>query len=206
MKKSDITCQGKPYKTKNILSCPFHSLAYEIACEAVIAKSKQIIHEELGCCHTSITESSHNVLLQFRTKNLNLQMLHYYVSTSLGLIQSNMSWMYVHKGPAYHWLLDLFDRMNLPRFDEALNVSRFKSLSRVKQCDVKRKRRRARKRHRQSEQAARKLWVEQQKSRHTYGKETPKSSLKRKAKWDEAISCRRKKGKLSITDVDQDNR
>ena len=90
-KKSDITCQGKPYKTKNILSCPFHSLAYEIACEAVIAKSKQIIHEELGCCHTSITESSHNVLLQFRTKNLNLQMLHYYVSTSLGLIQSNMS-------------------------------------------------------------------------------------------------------------------
>uniref|UniRef100_A0A1X7TCB3 Uncharacterized protein n=1 Tax=Amphimedon queenslandica TaxID=400682 RepID=A0A1X7TCB3_AMPQE len=46
-KKSDITCQGKPYKTKNILSCPFHSLAYEIACEAVIDKSKQIIHEDL---------------------------------------------------------------------------------------------------------------------------------------------------------------
>uniref|UniRef100_A0A1X7UNG4 Uncharacterized protein n=1 Tax=Amphimedon queenslandica TaxID=400682 RepID=A0A1X7UNG4_AMPQE len=56
--KGDITCQGKPNKTKNVLSCPFHSLAYEIACEAVIAKSKQIIHEELGCCHTSIIESS----------------------------------------------------------------------------------------------------------------------------------------------------
>ena len=209
-KKSDITCQGKPYKTKNILSCPFHSLAYEIACEAIIAKSKQIIHEELGCCHTSITESSHNVLLQFRTKNLNLQMLHYYVSTSLGLIQSNMSWMYVHKGPAYHWLLDLFDRMNLPRFDgmaealKALNVSRFKSLLRVKQCDVKRKRRRARKRHRQSEQAARKLWVEQHKTSHTYGKETPKSSHKRKAKRDGDIFYGGKKGKLSINDVDQD--
>ena len=136
---------------KNAVKCPFHSLAYEIACEAVIAKSKQIIHEELGCCYTSIIESSHNVLLQFRTKNLNLQRLHYYVSTSLGLIQSNMSWMYKQKGPAYHWLLDLFNRMKLPRFDgmaealKALNISRFKSLLRVKQCDVKRKRRRAKK-------------------------------------------------------------
>ena len=208
--KGNITCQGKPYKTNNILSCPFHSLAYEIACEAVIAKSKQIIHEELGSCHTSIIESSHNVLLQFRSKNLNLQMLHYYVSTSLGLIQSNMSWMCVHKGPAYHWLLDLFDRMSLPRFDgmaealKALNVSRFKSLSKVKQCDVKRKRRRAGKRHRQSEQTARKLWVEQQKSCHTYGKETPKSSRKRKAKQDESTIYRGKKGKLSMTDVNQD--
>uniref|UniRef100_A0A1X7VI00 Uncharacterized protein n=1 Tax=Amphimedon queenslandica TaxID=400682 RepID=A0A1X7VI00_AMPQE len=75
--KTDIACQGKPYKTKNISSRTFHSLAYEIACEAVIAKAKQIIHEELGCCHTSIIESTHNVLLQFRTKNLNLHMIHY---------------------------------------------------------------------------------------------------------------------------------
>ena len=56
--KGYITCQGKPYETKNILSCPFHSLAYEIACEAIIDKSKQIIDEELGCCHTSIIELS----------------------------------------------------------------------------------------------------------------------------------------------------
>ena len=44
-------------------SCPFHSLAYEIVCEAVIAKLKQIIHEELGCCHTNITESSSDASL-----------------------------------------------------------------------------------------------------------------------------------------------
>ena len=121
-------------------------------------------------------------------------MLHYYVSTSLGLIQSNMSWMYVHKGPAYHWLLDLFDRI---RFDgmaealKALNVSRFKSLSKVKQCDAKHKRRRARKWHRQSEQAARILWVEELPD--NYGKETTKSSRKRKAKQDEATTYRGKK-------------
>ena len=98
-------------------------------------------------------------------------------------------------GPAYHWLLDLFDRMSLPRFDgmaealKALNVSRFKSLLRVKLHNVKCKRRRARKMHRQSEQVARKLWVEQHKTCHTYGKETPKSSShKRKAKKDWKIS------------------
>ena len=126
-------------------------------------------------------------------------MLHYYVSTSLGLIQSNMSWMYVHKGPAYQWLLDVFDKMSLPRFDgmaEALNVSRFKSLLKVKQCDVKCKGRRARKRHKQSEQAVHKLWVEQHKTCHTYGKETPKLFCKRKAKRDET--------RLSVTDFDQD--
>uniref|UniRef100_A0A1X7VFY5 Uncharacterized protein n=1 Tax=Amphimedon queenslandica TaxID=400682 RepID=A0A1X7VFY5_AMPQE len=118
-------------------------------------------------------------------------MLHYYVSTSLGLIQSNMSWMYVHKGPAYHRLLNLFDRMSLPKFDgmaEALKNFRFNSFSRAKQCDVKRKRRKARKRHRQPEQAARKLWVEQHKACHTYVKETPKSSHKRKAIRDGEIS------------------
>uniref|UniRef100_A0A1X7UP19 Uncharacterized protein n=1 Tax=Amphimedon queenslandica TaxID=400682 RepID=A0A1X7UP19_AMPQE len=121
-------------------------------------------------------------------------MLHYYVSTSLGLIQNNMSWMYVHKGPAYHWLLDLFDRMSLPKLDgtaealKSINDSRFKSLTRAKQCDVKCKRRKARKRHRQPEQAAHKLWVEQHKAYHTYSKETPKSSHKRKAIRDGEIS------------------
>ena len=50
---------------------------------------------------------------------------------------------------------------------------RFRSLSRVKQCDMKCKRRRAKKRHRQSEEAARKLWVEQQKYFHAFGKEAP---------------------------------
>ena len=62
---------------------------------------------------------------------------------------------------------------------KALNISRFKSLLRVQQCDLKRKRRRAKK-DRQSEQAAHKLWVERQKYSHMYGKETPKSSRKRR--------------------------
>uniref|UniRef100_A0A1X7VUR4 Uncharacterized protein n=1 Tax=Amphimedon queenslandica TaxID=400682 RepID=A0A1X7VUR4_AMPQE len=55
----------------------------------------------------------------------------------------------------------------------------------VKQHDVKCKRRRARKRHRQSEQVASKLWVEQHKT--IYGKETPKSSRikKTKTRWED---------------------
>uniref|UniRef100_A0A1X7VER9 Uncharacterized protein n=1 Tax=Amphimedon queenslandica TaxID=400682 RepID=A0A1X7VER9_AMPQE len=57
--------------------------------------------------------------------------------------------------------------------------------SKVKQCDVKWKGRRARKRQRQSEQAACKLWVEQHKTCHMYGKETFKSFRTRKAKQHE---------------------
>ena len=131
-----------------------------------------------------------------------------------------MSWMYKHKGPACHWLLDLFNRMKLPRFDgmaealKALNISRFQCLSRVNWCDVKRKRRRAKKRHRQSEQAARKLWVRQQKCANTHGKEAPKSSCKRKLEATygketpksscegkvEAITTPKKKAKIDVTD------
>ena len=64
-------------------------------------------------------------------------------------------------------------------------------------------RRRAKKRHSQSEQAAHKLWVLQQKYSHTYGKETPKSSRKRKPGRDKIIDVpndSRKKFKVDVTD------
>uniref|UniRef100_A0A1X7UDS5 Uncharacterized protein n=1 Tax=Amphimedon queenslandica TaxID=400682 RepID=A0A1X7UDS5_AMPQE len=187
-KKSDITCQ--------VLHMKLHV-------KPLFAKSKQTIHEELGCCHTSITESSHNVLLLIRTKNLSLQMLHCYVSTSLGLIQSYMFWMYVHKGPAYHWLLDLFDRMGLPRFDgmaEALKASWFKSVLKVKLHDVKCKRRRARKIHRQSEQVACKLWVEQNNVTHMVRK---RLNHLIKDKIERLVI--QKEGKLIFDDSDDDD-
>ena len=30
--KEELQCEGKDYHTKYLLSCPFHSLAYEIEC------------------------------------------------------------------------------------------------------------------------------------------------------------------------------
>ena len=29
----DVKCEGKVYKTRNVLMCPYHSLAYQIECE-----------------------------------------------------------------------------------------------------------------------------------------------------------------------------
>ena len=69
--------------------------------------------------------------------------------------------------------------MKLPRFDgmaEALkrsNVIRQEALIRVKEPEVKRKRSKAKGKHRQSEQTARKLWVQKQKLQHSYGKKLP---------------------------------
>ena len=46
-----------------------------------------------------------------------LQRIHYVVSTNMGLLQSNMTWLTKKKGMSYHWLLDLFGKLKLPIFD-----------------------------------------------------------------------------------------
>ena len=35
----------------------------------------------------------------------------------MGLCQSNITWLISKKGTQYHWLLDLFSRLQLPLFD-----------------------------------------------------------------------------------------
>ena len=39
--------------------------------------------------------------------------LHYVISTKLALLQS----MYEKRGPQYHWVVELFERLKLPVFD-----------------------------------------------------------------------------------------
>ena len=61
------------------------------------------------------------------------------VSTNMGLIQANMTWLNKSKGLSYHWLLELFHRLKLPLSDgmvEALekgNELRAKNLKKSKQ-------------------------------------------------------------------------
>ena len=40
--------------------------------------------------------------------------LHYMASTNCGLCQGNMSWCYRVRGPSYHWVVDLYEWLNLP--------------------------------------------------------------------------------------------
>ena len=115
----DIQCQGTEYRTRNTLTCEFHALAYEIECKEVAEKSEKLIHPDIGKGTSNLPEASHSVLIKFRSKDMNLERLHYTVSTNLGLIQSNMTWLNNERrrGTQYHWLLDLFGRLNLPIFD-----------------------------------------------------------------------------------------
>ena len=62
-------------------------------------------------------EASHNVFIRFRPKHIYLVRLHYVVSTELALLQSNMTYMYEKRGPQYHWVVELFRRLELPVFD-----------------------------------------------------------------------------------------
>lgn len=111
------TCEGQPYKTKAALTCPLHSLLYEIECTRMSKKAAQIIDPEMGRGHSNLPESRFGVLAKFRAKDVNLHQLHYELSTNIGLLQSNMSWFYKNYGPDYHWELALYDAMGLPVID-----------------------------------------------------------------------------------------
>ena len=113
----EVTCEGEDYHTKNPLTCPFHKLAYQIECYNRASQASQIIHTKLGRGHSNYPEALHNVLIRFRSKDKYLQRIHYMVSTNMGLLQSNMTWLTKKKGSSYHWLLDLFSRLKLPIFD-----------------------------------------------------------------------------------------
>ena len=79
--KEQIKCDGKEYHTKIKLSCPFHSLAYEIECERA-AQAKKLVHPILKRGHSNAVEASHNVLIRFRSKDVFLERLHYQLSTN----------------------------------------------------------------------------------------------------------------------------
>ena len=97
----NIECGGEQYHTKLPFTCPFHSLAFEIECSNRASRADQIIHRELGRGHSNYPEASRNVLTRFRSKDKNLQCVHYAVSTNLGLLQSNMRWLHQRHGNTY---------------------------------------------------------------------------------------------------------
>ena len=170
----EVLCEGEEYHTKSPLTCPFHALAFEIECNYRASQAKQIIHEELGKGHSNYPEASHNVLIRFRSKDKNLQRTHYIVSTNLGLLQANMSWLGKKRGHSYHWITDLFSRLKLPVFDgmvaalQKVNEVRAKNLSN-KQTEETKEKRTKWKKARAQEQQERKLWSRRQRIDHTYG-------------------------------------
>ena len=114
---NELQYQGKPYQSSNVLTCPLHSLAYEIECRHRANHASEIIDPELGRGHSNACEATFTVFPKFRPKDTALYRLHYQASTNLALLQSSMTYLYEIKGPQYHWVLELFERMGLPVLD-----------------------------------------------------------------------------------------
>ena len=111
----EIECEGKA--STHILTCLLHALAYEIECNHRPNHAQDIIDPELGRGHSNACEATFTVFPKFRPKDIALHRLHYQASTNLALVQSSMTYLYNKRGPEYHWVLDLFARMNLPYLD-----------------------------------------------------------------------------------------
>ena len=109
--------QGKEYESTNILTCPLHALTYEIECNHRADHASKIIDPELGRGHSNACEATFTVFPKFRPKDVGLQRLHYQASTNLALLQASMTYLYSRRGPQYHWILELFEKMGLPLFD-----------------------------------------------------------------------------------------
>jgi len=97
--------------------CPLHALAYEIECNHRADHASEIIDPELGRGHSNACEATFSVFPKFHPKDVGLQRLHYQASTNLALLQASMTYLYEKRGPEYHWILELFQRMGLPLFD-----------------------------------------------------------------------------------------
>lgn len=132
----ELSCEGEAYKTVGKLSCPLHALAYEIETSSRADDAHNVIHPEMGRGHSNLVESSHNVLVRYRSKNVALNRLHYIVSTNIGLLQANMSWK-VGKDSDYHWIFTLYERLNLPLFDGM--VEEIKKATKVRSSNLERK-------------------------------------------------------------------
>ena len=95
-------------------------------------------------------------------------------STNCGLCQGNMSWCYEVRGPRYHWVIDLYERLNLPVVPcvvEALQraVKERRAALEKQKTEFSKKNRINMKVARVEDQAARRNWGKRQAVQHTYG-------------------------------------
>ena len=88
-------------------------------------------------------------------------------STNCGFCQGNMSWCYKVRGPNYHWVIDLYERLNLPVIPAVIEALQKEVVDRMKEIetgktDHKKKIRIQMKVARAGDQEARKKWVKRQ--------------------------------------------
>ena len=92
-----------------------------------------------------------------------MERLHYHVSTNLGLLQANLTYMHAKLGTSYNWIPDLYQRMHLPVFEGVVEALEKHSVRRKRKLDMAKttpakKRRVLSKRNRVLEGHERKKW------------------------------------------------
>ena len=98
------------------------------------------------------------------------------MSTNLALLQTNLNYMNKVCGMNYHWLSDLYKRLQIPILDGMEAVLKQVNERRIKEMEVgktevsKNSKLRSLGKHRGKEQVARSKWGHTQKLKHTYGK------------------------------------
>ena len=128
---SAVSMQQSHVQVGNVIQIVPHvqaSLTHQILffpaqCTSCCTKSKQ---QNMQRVHQAryilMFESDHSVCVRFRAKDLNIERLHYVVSTNLALIQSNMAWLSEVHGPSYHWIPDMYTRVGLPVGDDIVDA------------------------------------------------------------------------------------
>jgi hypothetical protein len=156
------------------LTCPFHLALYQIECLRKADECQQYIHPDLGKGHSNLPEAAHNVYIRYRSKSVQLERLHYCISTNLAVLQSAVNWASDVYGSQYYWVKELYDRMELPVTDGML--SNIKSMLSVRskvleaqKSETKKKYRVRMKKARLEENEERKRWMKTQAFTHDYG-------------------------------------
>ena len=83
---------GREYCTRNKLTYPFHKLAYEIEIEHRASMADSLVHHQLKRGHSNWMEASHNVFISFRNKHIQMERLHYHLSTDVAVLQANLTY------------------------------------------------------------------------------------------------------------------
>uniref|UniRef100_A0A1X7UJI1 Uncharacterized protein n=1 Tax=Amphimedon queenslandica TaxID=400682 RepID=A0A1X7UJI1_AMPQE len=162
--KYNLKCHEKPYKSDQVLKCPFHTLAYKLECQEKAGLADVLIRPEIGKVTTNPVEASPNVLVTYRFKNWNLAHLHYHVSTNIGLIQGCMTYLFT-SGCAFL----LFRIFHL--FWRSYNADRFFDIE-SKNTNVAKARKKLYKRKRKVfEHQRRQLFVKESAMNQDYGRD-----------------------------------
>ena len=103
-----------------------------------------------------------------------LYRLHYITSTNCGLCQGNMTWCHKVRGKDYHWIVDLYQRLNLPVVGAVVKalkdaMEEREAILEKQKLEETKKNRIQNKIARADDQAERKRWVKRQSLQHTYG-------------------------------------